>query len=130
MTDTPGLLNRGEDDRNTIERLAVAALQHLNSVVLFIVDLTEDCGTSVADQLELRTAIRERFPRSDRQWIDVLSKSDLDEFFKHESLYLENATDPIRVSAETGQNLEPLKDRFIEATTEAAENQQAPIPKP
>ncbi|KAJ8905779.1 hypothetical protein NDN08_002284 [Rhodosorus marinus] len=130
MTDTPGLLNRDEDDRNTIEKLAVAALQHLNSVVLFIVDLTEDCGTSVADQLELRTAIRERFPRADRQWIDVLSKSDLDEFFKHESLYLENATDPIQVSVETGQNLEPLKDRFIKATTEAAENQQATIPKP
>eukprot|EP00887_Chlorella_sp_A99_P004720 scaffold4.g4720.t1 len=71
VTDTPGLLNRPEEDRNAMERLTLASLQHLPTAMLFVADLTAECGTSVADQEELKR----RFPS--KPWIDVFSKADL-----------------------------------------------------
>lgn len=54
--DTPGLLNRPEEERNAMERLTLACLQHLPTMVLFVSDLTGDCGTSVANQWRIRSA--------------------------------------------------------------------------
>lgn len=54
VTDTPGLLNREDGDRNAMERLTLASLQHLPTAVLFVADLTGECGTSVADQWRIR----------------------------------------------------------------------------
>ncbi|KAG2581724.1 hypothetical protein PVAP13_6KG085835 [Panicum virgatum] len=51
VTDTPGLLMRHDDDRNNIERLTLAVLSYLPIAVLYVHDLSEDCGTSVADQV-------------------------------------------------------------------------------
>eukprot|EP00882_Tetradesmus_deserticola_P030021 GHRQ01033675.1.p1 GENE.GHRQ01033675.1~~GHRQ01033675.1.p1 ORF type:complete len:159 (+),score=91.91 GHRQ01033675.1:371-847(+) len=58
-----------------MELLTLAALQHLPSSVVFVADLTEECGTSVADQWAIRRELRARFPA--KPWLDVLSKSDL-----------------------------------------------------
>lgn len=54
VTDTPGLLRRPEDERNAMERLTLAALAHLPTAAVFVVDLTGSCGTSVADQWAIR----------------------------------------------------------------------------
>nr|CAB3482227.1 unnamed protein product [Digitaria exilis] len=75
VTDTPGLLTRHDDDRNNIERLTLAVLSYLPIAVLYVHDLSEDCGTSVADQYITYKHIKERF--GDRLWIDVISKCDL-----------------------------------------------------
>jgi hypothetical protein len=75
ITDTPGLLHRPDEYRNKMELLTLAALQHLPSSVVFVADLTEECGTSVADQWAIRRELRARFPA--KPWIDVLSKADL-----------------------------------------------------
>jgi nucleolar GTP-binding protein len=40
VIDTPGLLHHNFQQRNTIEMLAITALAHLNSIVLFIFDLS------------------------------------------------------------------------------------------
>ncbi|TVU42921.1 hypothetical protein EJB05_09346 [Eragrostis curvula] len=75
VTDTPGLLTRHDDDRNNIERLTLAVLSYLPIAVLYVHDLSEDCGTSVADQYTTYKHIKERF--GDRLWLDVISKCDL-----------------------------------------------------
>ncbi|XP_039816398.1 nucleolar GTP-binding protein 1-like isoform X4 [Panicum virgatum] len=75
VTDTPGLLTRHDDDRNNIERLTLAVLSYLPIAVLYVHDMSEDCGTSVADQYITYKHIKERF--GDRLWIDVISKCDL-----------------------------------------------------
>ncbi len=48
VTDTPGLLARPDADRNAMEHLTLACLAHLPTRVLFVLDLTAECGTSVA----------------------------------------------------------------------------------
>lgn len=79
VMDSPGLLLRSEEEqRNEMEALTLAALQHLPTAVCYVLDLTGAAGSkcsSVADQLALRREVRARFPR--RPWIDVVSKVDL-----------------------------------------------------
>ncbi len=62
ILDTPGLLDRPMEKRNRIERQAIAALRHLATVVLFLVDPTETCGYPLEDQLHLLDSVRETFP--------------------------------------------------------------------
>ncbi|DBA67859.1 TPA: hypothetical protein ACH3X2_014202 [Trebouxia sp. C0005] len=75
VTDTPGLLKRPLSERNAMERLTLACLNHLPSSILFVLDLTAQCGTSVEDQLAIRQSLRESFP--DKLWLDIISASDL-----------------------------------------------------
>ncbi|WVZ94975.1 hypothetical protein U9M48_040795 [Paspalum notatum var. saurae] len=91
VTDTPGLLTRHDDDRNNIERLTLAVLSYLPIAVLYVHDLSEDCGTSVSDQYITYKHIKERF--GDRLWIDVISKCDL--LGKKEPLSFEDADEEV-----------------------------------
>lgn len=79
IMDSPGLLRREEDERrNEMEQLTLAAMSHLPTAVMFVMDLSGGAGdkcSSVEDQLVLRRETRARFPR--RPWIDVVSKVDL-----------------------------------------------------
>lgn len=75
VTDTPGLLNRKDADRNAMERLTLACLQYLPTSVLFVTDLTGQCGTTPADQWAIRGALKADF--SNKPWVDVFSKADL-----------------------------------------------------
>ena len=73
VTDTPGLLARDDIDRNKIEMLTIATLEHLPTCVIFVTDLSGLSGTSIADQLKLREEIYNKFAHR-RPWIDVFSK--------------------------------------------------------
>lgn len=79
IMDSPGLLRRDEIEiRNEMEELTLAAMSHLPTSVMYVMDLSGGAGdkcSSVEDQLVLRRELRARFPR--RPWIDVISKFDL-----------------------------------------------------
>eukprot|EP00200_Dunaliella_tertiolecta_P002390 CAMPEP_0202338654 /NCGR_PEP_ID=MMETSP1126-20121109/842_1 /ASSEMBLY_ACC=CAM_ASM_000457 /TAXON_ID=3047 /ORGANISM="Dunaliella tertiolecta, Strain CCMP1320" /LENGTH=494 /DNA_ID=CAMNT_0048929073 /DNA_START=348 /DNA_END=1832 /DNA_ORIENTATION=+ len=75
VTDTPGVMSRGDDERNKMELLTLAALDCLPTSVLFVMDLTEECGTSIADQWAIRRELRARY--TGKPWIDVFSKCDM-----------------------------------------------------
>jgi nucleolar GTP-binding protein len=78
VMDSPGLLVRPDEDRNEMEALTLAAMQHLPTAVMYVMDLSGAAGdkcSSIADQLQLRREVRARFPR--RPWIDVVAKYDL-----------------------------------------------------
>ena len=62
VTDTLGMLNRAEEDCNAMERLTLACMAHLPTSVLFVIDLTGQCGTSVAAQWEIRQDLKQAFP--------------------------------------------------------------------
>lgn len=79
IMDSPGILRRDESEvRNEMEELTLAAMSHLPTAVMYVMDLSGGAGdrcSSVEDQLVLRRDLRARFPR--RPWIDVISKVDL-----------------------------------------------------
>jgi GTP1/Obg family GTP-binding protein len=79
IMDSPGLLRRDNTEiRNEMEELTLAAMSHLPTAVMYVMDLSGGAGdkcSSVEDQLILRREVRARFPR--RPWIDVISKVDL-----------------------------------------------------
>jgi hypothetical protein len=51
VLDTPGILDRPLEDRNTIEMQSVTALAHLRAAVLYLVDVSEQCGYTLAQQV-------------------------------------------------------------------------------
>lgn len=61
VIDTPGILDRPLEERNTIEMQSITALAHLRSVVLYIVDFSEQCGYTIQQQLELYASIKPLF---------------------------------------------------------------------
>jgi nucleolar GTP-binding protein len=73
IVDTPGVLDRPEDERNDIESQAVSALDHLADAVLFVLDASGDCGYPIESQLELLAEVEERF---DAPIVTVCNKSD------------------------------------------------------
>jgi nucleolar GTP-binding protein len=78
VMDSPGLLVRPDEQRNEMESLTLAAMQHLPTAVMYVMDLSGEAGdkcSSIQDQLQLRKEVRARFPR--RPWVDVVSKVDL-----------------------------------------------------
>ena len=75
MVDTPGLLDRPMDNRNAIELQAIAAIQHIGSLCIFLMDITEDCGTSLEEQHNLLDEVKELLPNIDI--MVVVSKADL-----------------------------------------------------
>ncbi|MEA1931515.1 MAG: GTPase [Euryarchaeota archaeon] len=76
LIDTPGLLDRPEDERNDIERQAVGAIEHLADTILFFVDASGDCGYPLDVQLELRDSVEARFAERDIPVLTICNKSD------------------------------------------------------
>ncbi|XP_048773228.1 GTP-binding protein 4-like [Ostrea edulis] len=61
VIDTPGILDHSLEDRNTIEMQAITALAHLRAAVLYVMDLSEQCGYSIEQQIELFSNIKPLF---------------------------------------------------------------------
>ena len=92
VIDTPGILDRPLEERNTIEMQAITALAHLEAAVLYFIDISESCGYSLADQLKLFISIKPLF--KNKPLIIVLNKIDLRSFSeldKSEREIIENA---------------------------------------
>ncbi|XP_005107816.1 nucleolar GTP-binding protein 1 [Aplysia californica] len=75
VIDTPGILDHPLEERNSIEMQAVAALVHLRAVVLYILDLSEQCGHTLEEQLSLFRNMKPSF--SNRPILIVINKIDI-----------------------------------------------------
>lgn len=85
IIDSPGLLNRPLEQRNTIEMQSITALAHLKTCVLFILDISETCGYLLGDQLKLFSELTPLF--ANKPVFLILNKYDLK---KREDLTVEN----------------------------------------
>ena len=74
ILDTPGILDRPLQDRNSVEMLSITALAHLKSAVLFFMDLSETCGYPIAEQMALYENLT---PLLNQEIVVVLAKSDI-----------------------------------------------------
>ena len=102
VVDTPGLLDRPMEERNNIERQTIAALSHLQGVLLFILDPSEHCGYFLDSQLSLAQDIQ--------NWISlpmliVANKADI--------LKYTGDRDVLEMSTETGQGVEDVLERLV-----------------
>mmetsp|Transcript_17176 Transcript_17176/g.58315 ORF Transcript_17176/g.58315 Transcript_17176/m.58315 type:complete len:689 (-) Transcript_17176:48-2114(-) len=61
VVDTPGILDRPLEERSTIEMTAITALAHLQCAVLYFVDVSEQCGYTIEQQVALFNSIRPLF---------------------------------------------------------------------
>ncbi|XP_038244731.1 GTP-binding protein 4 isoform X2 [Dermochelys coriacea] len=75
VVDTPGILDHPLEERNTIEMQAITALAHLRAAVLFVMDVSEQCGHSLEEQLELFKNIKPLF--ANKPLIIVANKCDV-----------------------------------------------------
>jgi nucleolar GTP-binding protein len=78
VMDSPGFLARDDAKRNEMEQLTLAAMKHLPTALMYVLDFSGQAGdkcSSVEDQVLLRKEIRSRFHH--RPWIDVVSKTPL-----------------------------------------------------
>lgn len=75
VIDTPGILDHPLEDRNVIEMQAITALAHLRSCVLYFMDLSEQCGHSIEEQVALFEGIKPLF--ANKPLIIVANKSDI-----------------------------------------------------
>ncbi|KAH0627575.1 hypothetical protein JD844_003471 [Phrynosoma platyrhinos] len=75
VVDTPGILDHPLEERNTIEMQAITALAHLRAAVLYIMDISEQCGHSLEEQLELFGNIKPLF--ANKPLIIVANKCDV-----------------------------------------------------
>ncbi|WEL38634.1 nucleolar GTP-binding protein [Encephalitozoon hellem] len=74
VIDTPGILDQPLENRNTIEMLSITALAHIKAVVLYFIDLSETCGYSIEEQIDLFNTLN---PLLNSTMVIVLSKSDI-----------------------------------------------------
>lgn len=75
VVDTPGILDRPLEERNTIEMQAITALAHLQCCVLYFLDVSEQCGYTLESQLKLFESIRPLF--ANKQVMMVANKTDV-----------------------------------------------------
>merc|ERR1712136_211161 len=75
VVDTPGILDHPLEERNTIEMQAITALAHLRAVVLYIMDVSEQCGNTVEAQFALFNNIKPLF--ANKPLIVVVNKIDV-----------------------------------------------------
>jgi len=61
LIDTPGILDRPIEKRNSIEQKALLAMKYISKNILFIMDPSETCGYALKEQLNLKKEIEEKF---------------------------------------------------------------------
>jgi nucleolar GTP-binding protein len=72
--DSPGILDHPLEERNTIEMQSITALAHLNSAILYFIDISEQCGYSLAQQCHLFETLLPLF--ANKPVLVVANKSD------------------------------------------------------
>ena len=93
VVDTPGILDHALENRNTIEMQAITALAHLRAAVLYVMDVSQQCGHSLEDQLSLFDSIKPLFANKPTfivlNKIDIVRPEELDQSIKDELAQLE-----------------------------------------
>jgi len=75
VVDTPGILDHALEERNTIEMQAITAMAHLRASILYILDVSEQCGHTIEEQIRLFENIKALF--ANKPLILVANKTDV-----------------------------------------------------
>jgi nucleolar GTP-binding protein len=105
VVDTPGILDRPLEERNTIEMQAITALAHLQCCVLYFLDVSEQCGYPLEQQLKLFESIRPLF--ANKQVMMVANKTDV---VPYEKLSADARARIEEVAKKAGAELVPMSN--------------------
>lgn len=105
VVDTPGILDRPLEERNTIEMQAITALAHLQCCVLYFLDVSEQCGYTLESQLKLFESIRPLF--ANKQVMIVANKTDV---IPYESLSADARARIEEVALKAGAEVIPMSN--------------------
>lgn len=97
--DTPGVLDRPAEERSAIERQALTAMVNLASVILVILDASEQCGYPLEDQFRLLHEIEEMVSVP---VVPVVNKADIAYFDGY-----------INMSTETGEGVTEVLEHLL-----------------
>eukprot|EP01114_Cavostelium_apophysatum_P001096 TRINITY_DN1093_c0_g2_i1.p1 TRINITY_DN1093_c0_g2~~TRINITY_DN1093_c0_g2_i1.p1 ORF type:complete len:649 (+),score=207.17 TRINITY_DN1093_c0_g2_i1:167-2113(+) len=61
VIDSPGILDHPLEERNTIEMQSITALAHLRAAILYLIDISEQCGYSIKQQVDLFNSLKTLF---------------------------------------------------------------------
>ena len=75
ILDVPGLLDRPMVDRNPIEQRAIAAIQYLADLIIFLIDPTLTCGYELPSQVTLFNEVSKTFPEV--EIFPIINKMDI-----------------------------------------------------
>ncbi|MCL5930490.1 MAG: 50S ribosome-binding GTPase [Candidatus Thermoplasmatota archaeon] len=98
VLDVPGLLNR--KNHNTIERVALAAIENIGNLVVCMMDPSEECGYRLEEQQKLCDSLK----GLGKNVIIVENKIDVEK----------TDSDNIKISCATGEGIEELKKKMEE----------------
>ncbi|MDD4332047.1 MAG: NOG1 family protein [Methanosarcinaceae archaeon] len=116
VMDTPGLLDRPMSERNSIELQAISAINHLDAVLLFIIDPSESCGYEIEAQKRLLTEIKALF---EMPMLVVSHKADRPEFKDLEGI-------DQNISTVTGEGIKEVLEKLIRLIPEPKKVTEAP----
>jgi nucleolar GTP-binding protein len=114
VIDTPGLLDRPLDERNEIELQAISALRYVGEVLIFILDPSEECGFTMAEQEKLLDEVRQTVN------IPVLVVAN-----KIDVPHAEAKAD-MQMSTLSGEGVAAVKDRLVEMLLQASPRERPP----
>jgi len=84
VIDTPGILDGPLEERNIKEMQSITALAHLKACILYFIDISEECGYSIEQQVNLYKSIEPLFVGKPTvvvlNKIDVKKVEDLNEY--------------------------------------------------
>ena len=117
VIDTPGILDRNLEQRNIIEMQTITALAHLDACILYFVDVSENCGYSIKQQISLFDSIRPLF--KNKPLVIIANKTDLKPYNDLEpsdkklieNVAKEHQTFLIQMSNETGNGVFDVKSK-------------------
>ncbi|ORY63144.1 nucleolar GTP-binding protein [Pseudomassariella vexata] len=118
--DTPGLLDGPLESKGPIEMQSITAIAHLRSAVLYFMDLSEQCGSSVKDQIGLFKNLRPLFSNKlvfiVINKIDILRPEDLDAETQAELQSLLSAGDVelLKLSCVSQEGVQEVKNAACE----------------
>lgn len=101
VIDTPGLLDRPLEERNSIELQAILALKYLADLIVFVIDPTGTAGYTLEQQERLLASVKQNFP--DVHLLVVENKADI----------LRTDSDRRKISALSGEGIPELLEEIM-----------------
>jgi nucleolar GTP-binding protein len=101
VVDTPGLLDRPDEDRNIVEKQAIVALRHAADAVIFLIDASQTSGWSLEQQEKLLAQTMEEMAG-----IPIIVAESKVDIFRSD-------TDRIKFSPVTGEGLDELQRQIL-----------------